>query len=1106
MDAHSSPVSSSEYASSPRQQSSTDSQETAAWSAPPTSNTPYPAASEKNKRSPTNRWWQKVGRLSQLIRTIAPSKRSSRPPVRQASVTSPPYSSLSEASATPPPIERIPHSDSPLSVSGSFAGGATLRYGEAKQLNETMELTAAPIESPRESSTHLSANDPSAPVSSSTATKPMGESSVENPNNTPPKHPSVASFSSPFPPRSRARSEWNRSHVVLASHHGLHVDTLSSSSSSSSEHPPPLLTPRLTAGVKPVTREPLIQKIPRVHSYGEVYSGSSSSLSPKPLIKMAPRHSHSLGGLTVKSSAQASAVAPSVASAGSKPNQLTSLISIPSRQTSQSGQGTTKHQHSASVLTPLNNCFRRFGDALLSPNVPPSDLKPPLFPLISAVGDEAAPPNPPAEVSRDMPSSPLFRKSSLHDNWAKTYTTTLGDHSMRGEFGRDATHSTRYRSEPKIHSEPITESHIRLQPYTLDPVRRPFAHPKPLMIRAIPRDHQQRSDPNSLNEEGSPAGNTEPRPLDVGCMLRAYLEENSEGLLHLLEAVLAANEKQSITYEEMQEAQGNPYLIRLMVMQGALDVRDKRVREEIEKTVHRLIEESSGENELSPLLYDYLAVFFELPFIRLTPEEYTLLKRSGMEFVSLLCTHSHVLPRTEKLLSILVVYSRKLWWVNFGFIVLGFLMNSLVIVGVAWQLVSWFSNFTAESIGPAFYGCVTLGCGYILMLIVMMVVLRPFIEESESLLPKSQRVPLLYLNVMPFFPLYDIAIIVKYLRLRHLPPGELNLLAMQNLFAISRIIMGYYSAFYAISSVLYAKAMFLMGEWYEAMYMLNLRSSYFLRVTAALHFLVVMFRFMWGCLAYDSTGYFGTGRHSISRWRRGFLAHPGMSNVLLIAIGFVWEVYLFLIAMTVIHIAKDATDCIRWNAIVLGICVISEAIIAVTFIYLFITRGESLPLVYICGLSCIPIAISAIAVMIMVSINTKERNAFCYGFTEIHFISAEIFDFGLVVLIVYLCLFLIWLFSVIFFLAKSMFGRIGIEKLGEDMLTSIFRNTIRSDDDSASVKVPRHRSSKAGENGTVEEGESTNGDGSVRRSGSSSSRSSESAFFDSSASVASEKP
>lgn len=389
--------------------------------------------------------------------------------------------------------------------------------------------------------------------------------------------------------------------------------------------------------------------------------------------------------------------------------------------------------------------------------------------------------------------------------------------------------------------------------------------------------------------------------IDLVTVFHAYLDSYSEGMMNIVEAslLLRSQERQPLmTFEELQHASENPVLIRQMAMKGVLDIKDSRVQETVSNVVHTLIEESSGDL-LNPMLKEFLEVFFAFPFISLTEAEYVVLTRSGIEFIALMNQYRHVLPKGKFCFSIRFNYSFFVFCVNVMFLLLGFILNCLVAIGIIMEIAFWMTISTeSDSVTRGFYVCIAVGAGYILILMSVTVLLRPPLLSSASGIPSAQREPSLYFLVVPLIPLYDFMCLVSLLRIRK--RKKWDLLALHNLFAISRIMMVFFCLFYSFPQVFLAGVLTNLGSWVEyGSFNLLLFPSQFLRSVVLIQFCVMTLRFLCSSLCYSSTHLFGFGWPGITEDRHGFVAHDGMTRVVLLLSGFVAEAHfcLFLFAL-----------------------------------------------------------------------------------------------------------------------------------------------------------------------------------------------------------------
>eukprot|EP00796_Vickermania_ingenoplastis_P011916 gene11916-8198_t len=619
-----------------------------------------------------------------------------------------------------------------------------------------------------------------------------------------------------------------------------------------------------------------------------------------------------------------------------------------------------------------------------------------------------------------------------------------------GRAGREP--ATLSADEARTGSTPMPAAAAPVDHVILDPSDNPFANCNASpMLRTVRRPQRE---PVNEVEGGMDSGTSVPVPesmtVDLVSALRGYLQSYSECMTHLVEAALASRSREKhnlVTFEELQEAQGNPFLYRMIVVKEALDIEDVQVQEAVSNVVHSLIEESS-EDHLSPALLDYLVVFFQLPFVSLTEAEYRLLKRSGFEFIALMHANQHVLPTTKTIFSIRVNNSSRMWWVNFVFMLLGFAANMVVSISVVYEISRWMAQSTSEDVSYGFYACITLAVGYVLTLIIMIVVLRPVLLVSESTLPKNQKVPSLYINVIPLLPLYDIAAMIKFIQLRRIPRQERYLVAMHNIFAISRVMGIYHCLFYAMPQVQLSASIMWDGT---AIFASVTSPTALLAAATAAQFIVVLIRVLWMSVVYDSTHRFGVAWYAISRWRKGIAAHSGMARALLVTALFVLEMHLYLVAVNVVNVFRG--DCIFLSALTAALSFATCLLIVITLL-LFKNR-EQIPIVTLCAVCSLPLTAGVVALIVLVGW-TYADDICRSAFRQI----ADDYSFGFFVQGAYLVMFVLWGITSLL-LVLRVYTRVPIRRFSNYFLTKFSRATevVSSKEEAANAARGRRRNS-----------------------------------------------
>lgn len=574
-------------------------------------------------------------------------------------------------------------------------------------------------------------------------------------------------------------------------------------------------------------------------------------------------------------------------------------------------------------------------------------------------------------------------------------------------------------SNPHPHSRPSSQHHsgggasqLTVTRYWLDPHEDPLdVYNAPMMrmrSRGVAGGEEESLEATSADgravgddgEEGDASGRV---TLDLTSALRGYLEVYSECMIHLVEAALASRSEANgnlVGYGEFAEAKENPFLVRLMVLRGGLDMKDKQIQEAINRIVHSLI--AASEDELSPTLYDYLRVFFELKCVSLEGREYTLLKRSGFEFITLMYTNQHVLPTSKLLYSIVLNNSPRMRWVNMIVMVVGFLINLIVSVLVIYEAALWVTSTTHVSYG--FYACLSSACGYLCMLVFMIVLIRKTLLRSESTLPRSQQAPSLYLAVMPILPLYDVACIVKFFLLNQI--ADCDIMAYHNLFVISRIFGAFHCMVYGMPRAFLSSS---VNEDNDSSNAIE-ETSDALVACVAIQFFFFILRILWMCISCESTTIFGFGAHAISKCRWGLAAHNAVAKTIFLALVFVGEACIYLMLLVLVNLFSG--ECRLLNLIVTSLSAATLLVGVVACIVLYHVRES-----YLLQLSSVCIIISAFSIANIVLISWKqEKSSTCYENSRD---TQNKFVVGFMVLSMFLMLTLFWVFSLLFFMLRE---------------------------------------------------------------------------------------
>ncbi|RNE97594.1 hypothetical protein TraAM80_09380 [Trypanosoma rangeli] len=252
--------------------------------------------------------------------------------------------------------------------------------------------------------------------------------------------------------------------------------------------------------------------------------------------------------------------------------------------------------------------------------------------------------------------------------------------------------------------------------------------------------------------------------IDLVSTLRAYRKNPSDCFGHLVLAALSSrSEEHPVTCEELKEARLNPYLVCMIIKSGALDVSDECVHAEIQRCVDTVIPSEADRVSLS--VYEYLLSLLKLDFVRLSSEQYALMKDSGFEFLKLLCENPHVLP-PGRLNSVRLNYVQSTWCVDVFTMILNMSLELFCVISIV--LVIKYRIGTKRGASESTFGYYTAlvyGIGYAAHLIGMIFVMRGKVRHvvyGKMLCP----FPSPHLLVVPVIPLYNMVSIFTYVRHR----------------------------------------------------------------------------------------------------------------------------------------------------------------------------------------------------------------------------------------------------------------------------------------------------------------------------------------------------
>ncbi|KPI89496.1 hypothetical protein ABL78_1372 [Leptomonas seymouri] len=323
-------------------------------------------------------------------------------------------------------------------------------------------------------------------------------------------------------------------------------------------------------------------------------------------------------------------------------------------------------------------------------------------------------------------------------------------------------------------------------------------------VRVVSRDAVNDSFNNVGDVSGSDADGVEMEPdtyvVDLLSALRGYLSHPTEPFGHLVAAALASRSAEApVRGFEIAAAEHNPFLVRMIVDSGTLEVQDEEAQRNVQDTVDELIPAEEG--GLSPGIYEYLSSFFKMPFVRLSHKQYALLKRSGFEYIKLMFDHQHVLP-DEPFHSILINESYAMHIFNFVFMVVQLLSIIFCTVTIAVVLTVWMKldNNKLQSYG--FYTLIVFGGGWALYLIFIIYAVHSRQEEQryEPQAKGSDRLamPSPYVAVVPVIPLFDIMCLLTY----GMAVKKKRMILGHNIVASSRLSGAFYAVWFAFPQLI----------------------------------------------------------------------------------------------------------------------------------------------------------------------------------------------------------------------------------------------------------------------------------------------------------------
>ncbi|KAG5469120.1 hypothetical protein LSCM4_02517 [Leishmania orientalis] len=544
---------------------------------------------------------------------------------------------------------------------------------------------------------------------------------------------------------------------------------------------------------------------------------------------------------------------------------------------------------------------------------------------------------------------------------------------------------------------------VPLDLVVVDPSQGTFMWNNPSTVQPVlkiaGRDAGSDSFMGAGDETGSSLGCYDAEPnayvVDLVSALRGYQSSPTEPFGHLVAAALASRSKETpVRGFEIAAADHNPYLVRLMLDSGTLDETDVEAQRHVQETMAELLSINGG--ELSPAIYEYLTSFFRMPFTRLSHSEYTMLKRSGFEYIKLMYDHQHVLP-DEPLHSILINQSHVMLILNLVFMVVQLCAIVFTTVAIALVLASWMvaSNRSLQSYG--FYTLIVYGGGWALNLICIICTVRnrqdelqyePRYEDGEYVM-----VPSPYMAVVPVLPLFDIFCLVAYARALR----QKRMILGHNIVACSRLS----SIFYAI--------LFAFPQLITQAYFNNIETSIdpqsrhrwpyiVLLVAATTQWCVALFGYAWFLFTHDSIDGLGFARFNLGKEPHMLERHTAVAHVLHFVMASVLETNVFLLTTTAI--ALPVTVCGSYHITILVLSSFTIVYILIVYVAIVLMEGSTVRISF----SSVPLLIIQLALLISSErIGVEE----CASFRYLYF--RQTFIFGYLSWGAYFTLFIVWL-------------------------------------------------------------------------------------------------
>lgn len=483
--------------------------------------------------------------------------------------------------------------------------------------------------------------------------------------------------------------------------------------------------------------------------------------------------------------------------------------------------------------------------------------------------------------------------------------------------------------------------------------------------------------------------------VDLLSALRGYRSSPTEAFGHLVAAALASRSREvPVRGFEVAAAAHHPYLVRLILDSGTLDVDDAEAQQHVQETLDGLISTENG--VLSPAIYEYLNSFLRMPFVRLSHAQYTLLKRSGFEYIKLMYDHQHVLPE-EHIHSILIHQSRLMHCVNIAFMLIHLCANTMCTVSFAIVLANWMRIEGGAYQNYGFYTLIVFGGGWALNLIFTMCAVRSH-EDERRYEPRDVdrerlSMPSPYVAVVPVLPLFDIMCVIAYIRALQ----RKRMILSHNILTCSRLSGIFHAMMYAFPQLI-TQTYFNNIE-VEIKAPLRHRWSYtMLLVTTVTQWSVALLRYAWSMFTHDSIDGFGFACFNQGKAPHPLERHNGVAHVLHYVMASVMETNVYLLSATAIQLPVET--CGSYIGTVLIISSVCIAYSLILYLALISTDGMSVRISF----SCAPLVFAQVALLVC-----SERIGVtkCAPYRNLIFHSS--FIFGYLSWGAYFSVFLLWL-------------------------------------------------------------------------------------------------